>query len=110
TQTDSPPPKLSDPILRHTRNSLREATVRPVISGNLDQAACAGCQQAARVVMLRRIVYRLDATLLDDLPLVHDKDMRREIPNQAKVVRHEDVGQPEVRAQVFQKCNHLGLD
>ena len=60
--------------------------------------------------MLRRAEERVGLRQLDDLPDVHHGHAVADVLDDAQVVRDEQVGQAELRLQIQQQVQDLGLD
>src|ERR1035438_1792926 len=69
-----------------------------------------GCQQTARVGMLRRSGDLLGSANLDQFSALHDGDAVREIAHDGHRMRDEEVGQREIALQLLQQIDDLRTD
>ncbi len=69
-----------------------------------------GCEERPRVLVLRARVDLLRRPDLDELALVHDRDLVRHRPHDGEVVGDEQVGEPEVPLEVLEEVEDLRLD
>ena len=60
--------------------------------------------------MLRVVEDRVGVAVLDDVPEVHDRDPVRDVPDDAEVVRDEEVGEVEVLLEALEQVQDLRLD
>jgi len=69
-----------------------------------------GRQERLRVRVRRSVEYLLALTDLDDLSQIHHRDMVRDMANDGKVMRNEQIGESQFLLQLLQKIDDLGLD
>src|SRR5947199_2231158 len=69
-----------------------------------------GGEERLGVRMLRVRVELLGRSDLDDLPEVHDGNARRDVLDDGQIVGDEEVGEPELRLEVLEQVDDLGLD
>ena len=67
-------------------------------------------EQRLRVRVERILVERVAVGELDDLADVHHGDPGRDVPHDREVVRDEEIGELELRLQVFEQVDDLGLN
>ena len=67
-------------------------------------------EESRGVRMLRILVQLGRRADLDDMAEVHDRDAVGDVPDDAQIVRDEDVGEVEIGLQALEEVENLGLD